>query len=203
MDSPTTKQYIKRGQSVSLQEIINQAYYAGPFELLVLRNGRAGDIVEQLRPKLNLEPTGTGRLRLFEVNNYKIHKVFGDDDYISTISDFSTVYCEEVTAEELAAAENDQFVNIMHFNKEVVRSHGIPFRFLIKHDEPFSATKERLIARLGVSEKEAPKVKFFFIAGDILSDIEIGPNDLLGIDHIDKSGKSSRLGGVERAIKIF
>jgi hypothetical protein len=40
------------------------------------------------------------------------------------------------------------------------------------------------------------------IPGDVLSDYEFASNDSIGIDHIDKSGKSSR-SNVERAIKIF
>ncbi|KAI9357685.1 ubiquitin carboxyl-terminal hydrolase 5 [Zopfochytrium polystomum] len=249
---PNSKQYIKRSPTLTLQEMLHQAYYVanpnapstlyfelldiqlselenkrflkfsfadrymreqGPYEILVQKNARAREVVEEMRPKLPLDTQGTGRLRLFEVNNFKIHKVFGDEDFISTIGDFSTIYVEETPAEELTATENDRSVNVFHFNKEVMRTHGIPFRFIIKDREPFSATKQRLLNRLGITEKEAAKVKFFYVAafsrpklledGDVLSDIEFMPNDCLAIDHVDKSGKSTRAGGVERAIKIF
>lgn len=38
---------------------------------------------------------------------------------------------------------------------------------------------------------------------DILADFEWGSGDLLGLDHLDKSSRSHRSGGMEKAIKIF
>ena len=38
---------------------------------------------------------------------------------------------------------------------------------------------------------------------DILADLEWGSGDLLGLDHVDKSSRSHRSSGMEKAIKIF
>jgi hypothetical protein len=103
----------------------------------------------------------------------------------------------------------------------------------------FDKTKDRLISRVGLTEKDLPKVKFWIVPsgfvkpkpiedggccwfrwrflpsvkikittfllleGDILADMDFGQYDYIGIDHVDKSGKSTRVGQVEKAIKIF
>ncbi|KAJ3414962.1 hypothetical protein HDV05_005793 [Chytridiales sp. JEL 0842] len=185
----------------------------GPFDIYVLRNAKAGEVINQLTPKLHGEPGGSGRLRLLEVANSRLHKLFDNDESIVTISDVSTVYIEEQPLDELNVTEQEKFVNVFHFNKELLRGHGVPFRISIKKGEPFSYTKERILSRMSPGDRDLQKMKFFIIPGgmgkpkpiddgDILSDYEFAPNETIGIDHIDKSGKSTR-SGVERAIKIF
>jgi ubiquitin carboxyl-terminal hydrolase 7 len=47
-----------------------------------------------------------------------------------------------------------------HFQNEPNKSHGIPFKFLIKPDEVFSDTKKRLEKRTGMKGKNFEKIKF-------------------------------------------
>ncbi|KAJ3194436.1 hypothetical protein HK101_002705 [Irineochytrium annulatum] len=188
----------------------------GPLEVLVMKNAKASEVIDVVRQKLATTPdvpaVATADLRMFEVNYYKIHKVFADDDPISTVSDFSTLYVEEVPDETLD--NGDKLVNVFHFNKEPSRGHSVPFRFVLKKGEPFSATKERIRVKLGMAEKDFAKAKFVVVTGsfskvkpiedeDIMADYQFDPNDTLGIDHVDKSGKSNRAGGMEKAIKIL
>ncbi|KAJ3210298.1 hypothetical protein HDU67_005417 [Dinochytrium kinnereticum] len=187
----------------------------GPIDLLLLKTARASDVMELFKEKVKIEVGGSGLLRMYEVTSYRIHKFFADDDLISTIGDFSSLYVEEVPMEELKPLEEgDRSVNICHFNREPTRGHGIPFKFILRHGEMFSATKERIQAKLGMNEKDFAKAKFFIVPGgfgkpkpiedgDILADYEFLPSDYVGMDHIDKSGKTNRPGGVEKAIKIF
>lgn len=209
-----TKKFLKIYFTEKMKEL-------GPFELLVPKTAKAHEVLKELGPKITLAAGGSGQLQLFEVSNFRLHRVFAPDDFISTIQDSSTVYAEEVPLEEKTTSESDFFINVFHFNKDPVRSHGIPFRFIVRKDEIFERTKERLVERLGLSEKErereVPKMKFVVVSGggavmsklkqledgDTLSEYDFAPTDHLGIDHIDKSGKSTRGTGAERAIKIF
>ncbi|KAJ3218779.1 hypothetical protein HDU67_004027 [Dinochytrium kinnereticum] len=187
----------------------------GPIDLLVLKTARASDVMQLLREKVKIEVGGSGMLRMYEVTSYRIHKFFVGDDLISTIGDFSSLYVEEVPMDELKPlAEGDKAVNVCHFNREPARGHGIPFKFVLRHGEMFSATKEKIREKIGMNEKDFAKVKFFIVPGgfgkpkpiedgDILADYDFMPNDYVGMDHIDKSGKTNRPGGVEKAIKIF
>lgn len=34
--------------------------------------------------------------------------------------------------EEAASTEEDKIVNVFHFSKEASRSHGVPFKFVVK-----------------------------------------------------------------------
>ncbi|KAJ3098511.1 hypothetical protein HDU97_003967 [Phlyctochytrium planicorne] len=185
----------------------------GPVDLLVLKTAKAADVIELMLQKIKLD-AASKKLRLYEVTNFKIHKFFDPEDAISTIGDFSTLYIEETPEEEIHLVDGDRLVNVHHFNKDTTRGHGIPFKFVLKNGEIFSATKERIQQRIGLAEKDFAKAKFFIVPGgfgkpkaiddgDILADYDFAPNDYLGIDHLDRSGKSARSTGVERAIKIF
>ncbi len=95
--------------------------------------------------------------------------------------------------------------------------------------EKFSETKKRLQTRIGASDKDLAKCRFaliqvatfkqpsyiedgqtqgktaltfadsFFLSEDTIFDHKFAPEDCLGIDHIDKSGRS-RAGAGEKGI---
>jgi len=89
----------------------------------------------------------------------------------------------------------------------------VPFRFVVKRGERFSETKKRLQARIGVSDKDLAKYRFALIQvstfkqpsyiedDDTIYDHQFAPEDVLGLDHVDKSGKT-RSGAAEKAIVI-
>lgn len=124
---------------------------------------------------------------------------------------------------------------MFHYQKETNRTHGVPFKFLVKKDEPFSQTKHRLQRRTGMDDKDWARVKFtiassysatpiddgkclqnrslefnFFLTHLVfshsddfkLSDHHFAKEEHLGLDHIDKTGKASRVAGTERSIFI-
>ncbi|KAI8854157.1 cysteine proteinase [Chytridium lagenaria] len=234
----SSKQMIKPSPTLTLQEMLQTGYYSpmlapsvlfyeelevnvselefkrflkvafidhnfkevGPLELLVLKTARASEVVDLLKERIKTS---------------RMYEFFADDDLISTIGDFSTLYVEETPMEELNTfKEGDKMVHLVHFNKEPARGHGVPFKFVLRQGEMFSATKERIRARMAMNEKDFAKAKFYIVVGgfgrpkpvedgDILTDYDFLPNDSLGMDHIDRSGKSNRPGGVEKAIKIF
>jgi ubiquitin carboxyl-terminal hydrolase 7 len=79
--------------------------------------------------------------------------------------------------------------------------------------EKFSDTKKRLQKRIGVSDKDLAKYRFALIQvstfkqptyiedDDAIYEHQFAPEDVLGLDHIDKSGKA-RTGVGEKAIVI-
>jgi len=105
----------------------------------------------------------------------------------------------------------------------------VPSLYYLQH-EKFADTKKRLQARLGVSDKEFSKYRFALLqvatfkqpsyiedgnvirfvphgmstdcyAEDIIYDHKFAPEDCLGLDHVDRSGKT-RLGAGEKSIVI-
>ncbi|CAG8574763.1 302_t:CDS:2, partial [Dentiscutata erythropus] len=162
------------------------------------------DILEALLQKLSLS-VPTDRIRLYEVLHCKIQKEYDSNDPIDKIQEQSTLYAEEIPQDEIEKSTNDRAVQVYHFTKEPLRSHGIPFKFVIKAGEPFSATKLRLQSRLGMNEKDFSKVKVAIVQplsyakpqyieddNDILSDHKWA-DELLGLDHVDKTGRAGRV----------
>lgn len=58
---------------------------------------------------------------------------------------------------------NEANIKVVHFHKEPVRFHGIPFRIRIIPGEPFPETRKRLLARIGAQEKDLAKIKFVLL----------------------------------------
>jgi ubiquitin carboxyl-terminal hydrolase 7 len=60
--------------------------------------------------------------------------------------------------------EGDTYITVCHYYRELLQSHSIPFKFLLKKDEEFTETKKRLQIRTGLSDAEWKKVKFSIIS---------------------------------------
>ena len=43
---------------------------------------------------------------------------------------------QEIPREELEADDADKVISAFHFSKEVSRTHGVPFRFVVKPVSP-------------------------------------------------------------------
>ncbi|KAG0004724.1 hypothetical protein BGZ65_012817 [Modicella reniformis] len=183
-----------------------------PHDLLLLKTSTMDAIVEALLPKVKLAPNGSQKLRIIGVYNGKLLKEYSTNDPISTLSDQLTMYAEEIPTDELDRKDNERAILCQHFQGDISRTHGIPFRMVIQEGETFGDMKTRIRARLGMSEKDFAKIKFVLCQGgggkinplnddDILSDVDMGSGDVIGLDHIDKSGRGNRL-GLEKAIFI-
>lgn len=70
---------------------------------------------------------------------------------------------QEIPREELEADDADKVISVFHFTRDVARTHGVPFKFVVKPGEKFVETKKRLQARLGVTDKDFSRFKFALI----------------------------------------
>ncbi|KAG0340089.1 hypothetical protein BG000_000719 [Podila horticola] len=180
-------------------------------ELLLLKTSNMNALVEALLPKVKMNPDGSQRLRTFAVFNGKLIKEYGLNDPISSTHDSFSLYVEEIPMEEFEAKEDEPILNCFHYTGDTSRLHGIPFKIVVKEGEEIRDTKTRIRARLGMSEKDFAKVKFVLCHQNgkmtpldddiILSASDLSPNDALGLDHVDKSGRNNRI-GAEKAIFI-
>jgi ubiquitin carboxyl-terminal hydrolase 7 len=184
-------------------------------DLLLPKASHVSEAIDALRAKLSLEG-GSKQIRMYEVQQCKIMRELAASDLIAHVGDGGVmVYAEEVPLEEVLRSDDDKYIHVYHFSKETSRAHGIPFKFLIKKDEIFADTKKRLQARTGINDKDWAKVKFAFVPSSayhkptaleeeslVLGKEKWGSEDYLGLDHLDKSGRGGRLGGLERAIFI-
>lgn len=114
------------------------------------------DLADHLSKEVTLSPGGTGKIRVFEVSkDGKTQKEFTGSEMIGNIPDPVELYAEvrmrtftlsqsyepkdvqEIPREELEADEHEKIISVFHFQKEVLRTHGVPFRFVVKPVRPF------------------------------------------------------------------
>ncbi|KAI9771069.1 MAG: hypothetical protein M1839_002966 [Geoglossum umbratile] len=169
------------------------------FEVLVAKNGIVADILSALQKKAKFDDTTIRQVRLYEAHGGKVYKELSSDHSVVGVGEYVQLYAEKIPDEELKAEEGDKFINAFHFQKEPNKSHGTPFKFLVKPGEPFKDTKARLEKRTGIKGKQFEKIKFavvqrisysrpIYLADDeILYDVASEFDDLLGLDHTDRS----------------
>ena len=87
-------------------------------------------------------------------------RTYNNADKLADVRD-DDVYAEEIPLDEGQTDGTDDFVvGGYHFQKDPTRPHGVPFRFVVRHNEPFAETKKRLQVRIGASDKELSRMKF-------------------------------------------
>ncbi|CAG8680680.1 8424_t:CDS:2, partial [Gigaspora rosea] len=154
-------------------------------------------------------------VRLFEVTNCKNLKEHKSNDPIDNIQENAILYAEEITQDEAERDVNDKVIQVYHFSKRPSCTHGIPFKFVIKAGEIFSATKLRFQARLGMNEEDFAEVKFaivqekpcieskyIFCSNAILSDHNWTSDKYLGLDYVRKTEQVGIMGDDRKAVYI-
>ncbi|KAK5463058.1 ubiquitin-specific protease ubp15 [Exophiala xenobiotica] len=170
-----------------------------PLEILVAKNGIIGDLVSGIARKLNLDEQTTRNIRILEVHGGKIHKELIEDFNVVGVNEFTTLYAEKIPDEELNASDDDRFIYCYHFDKEANKPHGVPFKFMLKPDEPLKETKERISKRTGIKGKLLQQIKFALVSralyakpryledDDVIFDLLQDGDEMLGLDHVNKA----------------
>jgi ubiquitin carboxyl-terminal hydrolase 7 len=106
-------------------------------EVLVSRNGTVAELLSALQKKASLDDQVISEIRLFEAHSGKLYKELKEDTNVSAINEYSTLYAARAPAEELNMEGEDRLVSAFNFDREPNRTHGVPFKFVVK---PVSAT---------------------------------------------------------------
>ena len=89
------------------------------------------DLVQALIKKAQIsDETEGGRIRIYETNSNRVYREPPRDNPVLNLSDYTQIYAERVPEEEMTADENN-FIQVFHFQNEVNRTHGVPFKFLV------------------------------------------------------------------------
>lgn len=131
----------KRSLKVTWTGIYNKEESTHPF--LLPKTSMVHDLTEHLSKQVQLTPAGTGRIRVFEVaKDGRTQKEFTGSEMIGNIPDPVELFAEEIPREEVEAEEHDKVINVFHFTRDVSRTHGVPFKFIVKpvSPRPSSAT---------------------------------------------------------------
>lgn len=95
------------------------------------KTGTIDDLIKALVKKAHLadEKEG-GRIRVYETNANKFYREPLRKHPVLNLNEFTDIYAERVPEEEEAADEAN-YIQVFHFQNEINRTHGVPFKFLL------------------------------------------------------------------------
>lgn len=187
------------------------------YDLLVPKNGNVNDIITDLIKKARLDDEAkAGPIRIYETHSNKIYKELPRDHAVLAINEYVQLIAERIPEEDRGDVDDLDFIHAFHFQNEPAKSHGMPFKFRVIKDEKFSDTKKRLEKRTGMKGKNFEKIKFavvkrssyskptyltdgmfptylrptriwLTITDDELYSVASQDDDLLGLDHLDRT----------------
>ncbi|KAL9081920.1 MAG: hypothetical protein Q9159_006904 [Coniocarpon cinnabarinum] len=171
-------------------------------EVLVSKSGCVADLINPLAKKAGLSDDFVEHIRLYEAHSGKIYKELQLDGGVQSFNEWVTIYAERIPDEERNASleKGDRAVYCFHFDREVSKTHSIPFKFIVKPDEPFSKTKARLAERTGFKDEQMKKMKFAVVSRgtlprpdyiqddeEVLTEKLISSEDMLALDHVNRA----------------
>lgn len=168
-------------------------------DLLVPKTGTVEDMIQALIKKAKLlDEAEGGPIRLYESSSNKFYREPLREHPVLNLNEYTQIFAERVPEEEVKA-DDKNFIHVFHFQNEVTRVHGVPFKFLVKEGEKFSETKKRLEKRTGLKGKSFEKIKFavarrahysrpqYLHDDDELWEVASSEDDMLGLDHVDRT----------------
>ncbi|KNC85314.1 hypothetical protein SARC_02497 [Sphaeroforma arctica JP610] len=127
---------------------------------LLLEHGTTvSNVLEDQRhnPMIKLAPGGSGKLRLLEIYDHRILRVYQENEACEKIrQDDRRARLEEVPLDQLNA---DNFLNVVHFHREAKKLHGSPFLLAVHEREIVKDLKKRLQAASTATPCEFEKWK--------------------------------------------
>mmetsp|Transcript_31351 Transcript_31351/g.95869 ORF Transcript_31351/g.95869 Transcript_31351/m.95869 type:complete len:1166 (-) Transcript_31351:845-4342(-) len=168
------------------------------------------------------------RLRMMEVFNHRIYKIFGEQDDVETINDqYWTIRAEELAPEELAAGHEDRLIHVRHFFRDarmnMTHNFGDPFLLLISADETLASIRSRIRTKLRLTAEEMASWKIAVVSFGRVEyleqdDVIVKPyfrkhdnysnwDDYLGLEHQNVPGagrkKQQTRSGYDKPVRIY
>ncbi|XP_030963669.1 ubiquitin carboxyl-terminal hydrolase 12-like isoform X1 [Quercus lobata] len=166
------------------------------------KRSTVGDVINDLKTKVELSHPNA-ELRLLEVFNHKIYRIFPLSEKIENINDhYWTIRAEEIPEEEKNLGPDDRLIHVYHFIKDTAQNpmnFGEPFFMVMHEGETLAVIKVRIQKKLQVPHEEFAKWKFAFLfqgRPEYLQDSDIvsghfqgdGPwQEYLGLEHSDNA----------------
>lgn len=89
------------------------------------------DLIQALVKKAKIpDETEGGRIRVYETSSNRFYREPARDQSVLNLNEYTQIFAERIPEEELAADDNN-FIHVFHFQNEVNRVHGVPFKFLL------------------------------------------------------------------------
>lgn len=96
------------------------------------KNGNVSDLLLAFQKKASLDDDSLQTTRVYDAHSNKVSKELNDNYSVAGIQDTITLYAERVPEDEIKMEEGEFKVNAFNFDKEPIKSHGVPFIFVVK-----------------------------------------------------------------------
>ncbi|XP_065899371.1 ubiquitin carboxyl-terminal hydrolase 7-like isoform X1 [Dysidea avara] len=189
----------------------------------VNKDGTVRDLLDEAATLVEFTDT-IKKLRLVETIQHRIVIIHPPSHPVSDLNIHRIMRIDEIRHDEEPLRADQALIPVVHFNREIHNTFGIPFLLPLTDGEHLSSIKVRIQNLLGVSDKDYEKYKFAIIASptqkENLSEEkddrlyikyfygEKGPSSFpqlgfpfFGLDHVNRNPKRSR-SIFEKAIKI-
>ena len=94
------------------------------------------DVLAELQRKAELDEEVIAATRLYATQGNKISKELTADYPVSSITDYTPTVAQRTPKEDLEPQEDERPVYVFHFEKEVSKTHGMPFKFHLQPVRP-------------------------------------------------------------------
>ena len=113
------------------------------FDILAPKVGTVKELIAALQKKANFDDKVAQNIRIYETYNGKVNREYKDETPLTQITEYSILIAEVIPEEERNVEENDTAIFCFHYDKEPNKTHGIPFKFIVK---PVSGVRENFQA---------------------------------------------------------
>lgn len=95
------------------------------------KTGTIEDLIQALVKKAQIaDETEGGRIRVYETSANKFYREPLREHPVLNLNEYTQIYAERVPEEE-AAADEANYIQVFHFQNEINRVHGVPFKFVL------------------------------------------------------------------------
>ena len=102
------------------------------FDILVPKLGNIGDLIAGLIRKAEIKQEDIPFVRVYEISNAKLNREHRKETSVSNMSEYTNLIAEIIPEEERSPEDGEFLISCVHFDKEASKTHGIPFKFLVK-----------------------------------------------------------------------
>ncbi|KAK9999214.1 hypothetical protein SO802_018817 [Lithocarpus litseifolius] len=142
-------------------------YGGPPLNITLPKRSTVGDVINDLKTEVELSHP-YAELRLLEVFNHKIYRIFPLGEKIENINaHYWTIWAEEISEEEKNLSSDDRLIHVYHFTKDTAQNpmnFGEPFFMVMHEGETLAEIKVRIQKKLQVPDEEFAKWKFAFFS---------------------------------------
>ena len=167
------------------------------YQVLVPKTSLFSHVIAKLKEALGPALTGTGEIRLLEVQNHRIYRLLKPEERTTGYTEYTILRAEEVPEEDIGKASSppSKTIQVAHLFRDPphVSNFGHPFYLAIAKNERFADIKRRIQERLAVPDDEFATYKFHIVPwigkpvaledDDACIAAKLDKSDSLGLEH--------------------